>query len=218
VPRARLNTSDGKTTEWKSRSLRNYQRRTLAADALIAGTYLSGTNTRRVRRALSALFGGAVGKDAVSRVWRKVSTQQASLPSRTDLMSPVGIPSLPSGQRAGRNAQRPRDLPHHRRRVGRSRGSPAWGPFGPAPAFTRVVTVPGRKGRRNRNHHDHGAEKQILHDALPLSSVFSFHEIVRVEPHFGPSTHDNSKVVWWQNGGRHGIAIFNRTTISDRIP
>jgi putative transposase len=35
--------------------------RTLAADALIAGTYLAGTNTRRVRRALGALFGGAVG-------------------------------------------------------------------------------------------------------------------------------------------------------------
>jgi len=38
-----------------------YQRRTRAADALIAGAYLSGTNTRRVRRALAALFGGAVG-------------------------------------------------------------------------------------------------------------------------------------------------------------
>jgi hypothetical protein len=59
VPRARLNTSDGKTTEWKSQALRNYQRRTLAADALIAGTYLAGTNTRRVRRALSALPGSA---------------------------------------------------------------------------------------------------------------------------------------------------------------
>ena len=63
VPRARLNTSDGKTTEWKSRALRAYQRRTLAADALIASTYLAGTNTRRVRRALGAVFGGAVGKD-----------------------------------------------------------------------------------------------------------------------------------------------------------
>ena len=31
-------------------------RRTLAADALIAGCYLSGTNTRRVRRALRALL------------------------------------------------------------------------------------------------------------------------------------------------------------------
>ena len=72
VPRARLNTADGKTTEWKSQALRAYQRRTLAADALIAGCYLAGTNTRRVRRALGALFGGAVGKDIVSRTWRKV--------------------------------------------------------------------------------------------------------------------------------------------------
>ena len=63
VPRARLDTTDGKTTEWKSQALRAYQRRTLAADALIAGAYLAGTNTRRVRRALAALFGGAVGKE-----------------------------------------------------------------------------------------------------------------------------------------------------------
>jgi putative transposase len=72
VPRARLDTPDGKTAEWKSQALRAYQRRTLAADALIAGCYLSGTNTRRVRRALRAVFGGAVGKDTVSRVWRQV--------------------------------------------------------------------------------------------------------------------------------------------------
>ena len=32
-----------------------------------AGAYLAGINTRRVRGALAALFGGAVGKDAVSR-------------------------------------------------------------------------------------------------------------------------------------------------------
>jgi len=51
VPRARLNAADGKTTEWKSEGLRAYQRRTLAAEALIAGCYLAGTNTRRVRRA-----------------------------------------------------------------------------------------------------------------------------------------------------------------------
>ena len=57
VPRARLNTANGKTTEWKSQTLRAYQRRTLAADALIASCYLAGTNTRRVRRALGALFG-----------------------------------------------------------------------------------------------------------------------------------------------------------------
>ena len=52
--------------------MRAYQRRTQAADALIASAYLSGTNTRRVRRALAAVFAGPVGKDVVSRVWRKV--------------------------------------------------------------------------------------------------------------------------------------------------
>jgi transposase-like protein len=72
VPRARLMGADGKTAEWKSKSLRTYQRRTKAAEALIAGAYLSGTNTRRVRRALKAVFGGEVSKDVVSRTWRKV--------------------------------------------------------------------------------------------------------------------------------------------------
>ena len=72
VPRARLTAADGKTSEWKSKTLPAYQRRTRAADALIAAAYLAGTNTRRVRRAPAALFGGAVGKDTVSRVWRKV--------------------------------------------------------------------------------------------------------------------------------------------------
>ena len=45
---------------------------TRQVEALIAGTYLAGTNTRRVKRALGALFDGAVGKDVVSRTWRKV--------------------------------------------------------------------------------------------------------------------------------------------------
>jgi putative transposase len=72
LPRARLNTADGGTTEWHSRALRAYQRRTLAADELIASTYLAGTNTRRVKQALAAVFRGAVGKDVVSRTWRKV--------------------------------------------------------------------------------------------------------------------------------------------------
>ena len=89
VPRARLNASDGKTTEWKSQALRAYQRRTLAADALIAGTYLAGTNTRRVRRALSALFGGAVSKDTVSRVWRKVKSDWDAWNTRSLADEPI---------------------------------------------------------------------------------------------------------------------------------
>jgi putative transposase len=89
VPRARLNASDGKTTEWKSQALRAYQRRTLTADALIAGAYLAGTNTRRVRRALGALFGGAVGKDTVSRVWRKVKSDWDAWNARSLADEPI---------------------------------------------------------------------------------------------------------------------------------
>jgi transposase-like protein len=89
VPRARLNTADGRTTEWKSRTLRAYQRRTLAADALIAGCYLAGTNTRRVRRALAALFAGAVGKDTVSRVWRKVKSDWDAWNARSLAQEPI---------------------------------------------------------------------------------------------------------------------------------
>src|SRR3954463_11586815 len=72
VPRARLAVEDGGTQEWRSAVLPRYARRTRQLEALIAGTYLAGTNTRRVQRALAALFRGAVGKDVVSRTWRKV--------------------------------------------------------------------------------------------------------------------------------------------------
>ena len=89
VPRARLDAADGKTTEWRSSALRAYQRRTLAADALIASTYLAGTNTRRVRRALAALFGGAVGKDTVSRTWRKVKSDWDAWKARSLAAEPI---------------------------------------------------------------------------------------------------------------------------------
>jgi putative transposase len=74
VPRARLVDEAGRTTEWRSQALRRYQRLTKKAEALIAAVYLAGTNTRRVKRALFGLFGGAVSKDVVSRAWRKVRT------------------------------------------------------------------------------------------------------------------------------------------------
>jgi transposase-like protein len=74
VPRARLVGDDGRTGEWRSKSLRRYQRLTKKAVALIASVYLAGTNTRRVKRALFGLFDGAVSKDIVSRAWRKVKT------------------------------------------------------------------------------------------------------------------------------------------------
>ena len=72
VPRARVVGADGKQAEWRGQTLPAYKRLTKQAEMLIAGAYLAGTNTRRVRRALCAVFSGAVGKDTVSRAWRKV--------------------------------------------------------------------------------------------------------------------------------------------------
>ncbi|TIY01699.1 MAG: IS256 family transposase, partial [Mesorhizobium sp.] len=43
VTRARLDVDEDKTVEWRSKALRAYQRRTKAADALIASSYLAGT-------------------------------------------------------------------------------------------------------------------------------------------------------------------------------
>ena len=74
MPRAQMADADGGTREWRSSALPRYARMTRQVEALIAGAYLAGTNTRRVKRALAALFRGAVGKDVVSRTWRKVKT------------------------------------------------------------------------------------------------------------------------------------------------
>src|SRR3954464_14940110 len=89
VPRARLVGPDGVSSEWKSTALRAYQRRTLAADALIASTYLAGTNTRRVRRALAAVFAEGVGKDVVSRVWGKGETEWEAWNARSLQEEPI---------------------------------------------------------------------------------------------------------------------------------
>ncbi len=53
------------------------------------GAYLSGTNTRRVRRALAAVFGGAVSKDTVSRVWRKVKSDWDAWNGRSLAEEPI---------------------------------------------------------------------------------------------------------------------------------
>ena len=69
VPRARLVKGDGTATEWRSRMIPRYQRRTERVDEAILGVYLSGTNTRRLRGALSPLLRGApLSKDAISRL------------------------------------------------------------------------------------------------------------------------------------------------------
>jgi putative transposase len=70
VPRARLRDAAGER-EWRSELLPAYRRLSRRAEALVAQAYLAGVNTRRVRRALAGLFAGRVGKDAVSRAWRR---------------------------------------------------------------------------------------------------------------------------------------------------
>ena len=74
LPRARLLDQHGREKEWRSHTIQAYKRLTKQAEVIIANAYLGGTNTRRVRRSLAGLFGGKVGKDAVSRAWRKVKT------------------------------------------------------------------------------------------------------------------------------------------------
>jgi len=69
MPRARLKIENGGTTEWSSRIVARYQRRTRRIDEAILGVYLSGSNTRRIRGALAPLLkGGPLSKDAVSRL------------------------------------------------------------------------------------------------------------------------------------------------------
>ncbi len=69
MPRARIADDDGRRREWRSAIIARYQRRTERVDEAILGVYLSGTNTRRLRGALSPLPRGApLSKDAVSRL------------------------------------------------------------------------------------------------------------------------------------------------------
>jgi putative transposase len=104
VPRARLRAEDGSTREWRSAALPRYARRTRQVEALIAGAYLSGTNTRRVQRALAALFRGAVGKDVVSRTWRKLKTDWAGIPHMGSVDTRNPVPQPICGQLAGMSA------------------------------------------------------------------------------------------------------------------
>jgi transposase-like protein len=56
---------------------------------LIASAYLAGTNTRRVRRALKALFAEGIGKDVVSRVWRRVKSDWDAWNARSLAEEPI---------------------------------------------------------------------------------------------------------------------------------
>lgn len=86
LPRARLAREGGGTEEFVSTLVPRYQRRLRDINEAIAGVYLSGGNTRRIRGALRPLLKDApLSKSAVSRVvatlrsewetWRKCSLE-----------------------------------------------------------------------------------------------------------------------------------------------
>ena len=69
MPRARVHHADGTSREWRSETVRRYQRRSTRVDEAILGVYLAGGNTRRIKGALAPLLrGGPLSKDAVSRL------------------------------------------------------------------------------------------------------------------------------------------------------
>ena len=73
MPRARIQQADGRRTEWRSETVRRYERRTRRVDEAILGVYLAGGNTRRIKGALAPLLkDGPLSKDAVSRLVGRV--------------------------------------------------------------------------------------------------------------------------------------------------
>ena len=72
VPRARVKTETG-AKEFKSEIVRRYARRTRRLDAAMITSYLTGTNTRKVRLALKPLVEGtAMSRSAVSRMVKRL--------------------------------------------------------------------------------------------------------------------------------------------------
>ena len=104
MPRARVSTAEGDTTEWRSELVPRYQRRSERVDEAILGVYLSGTNTRRIKGALALLLrGGRLSKDAVSRLVGRLAedfeTGARYLASRFILVMDGWYPKVRIGQR-----------------------------------------------------------------------------------------------------------------------
>lgn len=83
LPRARLKDDEGEESEWHSRLIPRYQRRTERVDRALLGSYLSGINTRRLRGALSPLLREApLSKDAISRLVGRLRDEFAAWVTR----------------------------------------------------------------------------------------------------------------------------------------
>ncbi len=67
LPRVRLLDGVGNEKEWRSHTIQAYKRLTERAEAIIANSYLAGSDTRRVRQALAGGFGRKVGRGCGER-------------------------------------------------------------------------------------------------------------------------------------------------------
>jgi transposase-like protein len=64
------------TKQWRSRLIPRYARRTAEVEDALVQSYLSGTNTRRIKRALSPLLtGAALSKSTISRIVARLSAE-----------------------------------------------------------------------------------------------------------------------------------------------
>jgi putative transposase len=59
MPRARIQQADGTCAEWRSATVRRYERRTTRVDEAMLGVYLAGGHTRRKECAVAAAEGWA---------------------------------------------------------------------------------------------------------------------------------------------------------------
>jgi transposase-like protein len=76
VPRARVEDESGGTREHLSEILPKYERRSRRVNEAIIGCYLSGANSRRIRKALEPLLGTSqLSKSAISRVVIKLKSK-----------------------------------------------------------------------------------------------------------------------------------------------
>jgi len=92
VPRARILGADGSSREFRSELLSRYARRTAEVDEAILACYLSGANSRRIRKALAPLLGDEhLSKSSVSRVVARLKELFATWSSRELAGEPCGV-------------------------------------------------------------------------------------------------------------------------------
>ena len=83
VPRGRVFESSGSSSEFQSKLLPRYARRTQEVDDALLGVYLAGANSRRIRKAMAPLLGEKhLSKSAISRVVARLKDLFASWSER----------------------------------------------------------------------------------------------------------------------------------------